>query len=862
MNTKPEPHPDPPSVPLSRDPARVPTRRVRSRESLIDRASGRLISAGPEEVDATQPLLDILLNEAGWAAQQIVSRPHQWKVPASPSGARLWPVDVAIFDDPNYLRDPAHIIIICECKRPDVETGIEQLKIYLDREPHARVGVWFNGLDHAVIYKTATDYPTAPEGTPIPTPRDPLTPTGARPKTYPDLRKAPSLVPVFRRIRDRIATRDQNVNRDEEILPDLSLLLLLKILDEQGHRFTPAVPLAFQIQDSARRTATHIRDLLRTEVARNAQLFGANAREIRFQIDDDSIHYVVEVLQNFRLLSNETDAVAEAFQVIRGKAYKGEEGQYFTPQSVVRVAIAAVDPRPEDRVIDPGCGSGSFLATALANVVTHLEAVYGSNESDKVLARREWSTQQLFAIDKDAVSVRLSKAYLSMLGDGSTHVYKADSTRPRLWPSALAATIQDEAFDVVVTNPPFGAKLKLPPSVGREEAYELSAEWRKSDGTWAPTTDYVQRELGLLFLERSIRLLRPGGRLAIVLPDTYLFSPSYGWLVQWLSQFTITHSINVPIEAFEPHCRAKTSVIVLTKSRPDDDHQIIGSFCETFGEDKHGRPRFKFANGHQTDERDDEMAQAAQLLRNPPSVESKLFFRFPQADAISQGILVASHWWQAPYLAALQSFASSNDCDLVTIGELVDSNELQVLEGHGSPNSHYHGRGLIPYIKVIDIKNWRVIENPQYCIPDHVADRMRGTRTLQPYDLVTPTRASKNIGLFALIMPWQTNVILTREIAIWRVLPTATRIDPWLLLAAMSLNVVHDQFKFLVLMQTNREDLGSRFRQILIPIPTHSAHRERWAGPIRQYFQATVEARASYDALTQHLDPDLFADRP
>ena len=131
----------------------------------VDHASGRIISAGPEEIDATQPFLEILIREAGWDPKQIVSRPNQWRVPASPSAKRVWPVDIALFDDPKHMRDPEHVIVLCECKRPDIETGIEQLKIYLDREPHARVGVWFNGLEHAVVYKTKTGYDTASSGT-------------------------------------------------------------------------------------------------------------------------------------------------------------------------------------------------------------------------------------------------------------------------------------------------------------------------------------------------------------------------------------------------------------------------------------------------------------------------------------------------------------------------------------------------------------------------------------------------------------------------------------------------------------------------------------------------------------------------
>jgi type I restriction enzyme M protein len=502
------------------------------------------------------------------------------------------------------------------------------------------------------------------------------------------------------------------------------------------------------------------------------------------------------------------------------------------------------------------------LATALANVVAHLLEIYGTNQDAMNLARRDWSTQQLFGMDKDSVSVRLSKAYLSMLGDGSTHIYKVDAIRRRRWTSAVAALVQDEAFDVVVTNPPFGTKLRVTGEVGREEGYALSKRWRKRNGAWEETGDYETRDLGLIFLERCIRLLNNGGRLAIVLPDTYLFSPSYGWLMKWLSHFTITHSINVPIEAFEPHCRAKTSVIVLRKPSPSGDHRIIGSVCSTFGEDKHGRPRYKFIDGKQSGERDDEMAEAAGLMKAPPKEPSKLYFEFSQNDAIQRGVLVASYWWRKPYIEALERFAKVHQCELVSVGELISAGELEVTEGHGSPNSHFHGHGSTPYVKVVDIKNWRVIENPKYAIPEDIAAKYRKARPLKPFDLVTPTRASKNIGLFGVIMPWQTKVVLTREIEIWRVTKGAKRIDPWVLLALVSLGAVHDQFNFLVVMQVNREDLGERYKELLLPLPTSAEKREEWAWPIRDFFEATIRARESYDNLGKQLDPTLFADRP
>ena len=140
--------------------------------------------------------------------------------------------------------------------------------------------------------------------------------------------------------------------------------------------------------------------------------------------------------------------------------------------------------------------------------------------------------------------------------------------------------------------------------------------------------------------------------------------------------------INVPIEAFEPHCRAKTSVIVLENSKPSKGHRILGCLCETYGEDKHGRPRFKLVDGKETSERDDEMSESADLIMSStPSRNSKLLFGFNQADAITRGVLVASFWWRKPYMAALDKFAHKYDCDLVPVGELIETGELTVGPG-------------------------------------------------------------------------------------------------------------------------------------------------------------------------------------
>ena len=657
----------------------------------------------------------------------------------------------------------------------------------------------------------------------------------------------------------------QNVNRDEEILPDLSSLLLLKILDEQAHRLRPHTPLEFQRQPGKRKaTARHIKAMLTREAKKHSQVFGQAS--VHLAIDDESIGFAVELLQSYRLLENDADAISTAFQVLRGRAYKGEEWQYFTPPSVVRIAVAAISPDDRDRIVDPACGSGSFLAEAFNAVSERLESITGSGSTDHIMGMREWSTQKLYAVDKDSVSVRLSKAYLSLLGDGSTHVFKRDVLRKSRWDQHLSDAVQDGSFSVVLTNPPFGTQLRFDAGDARQEGYEVSRKWIWDEETQAYTLvedHWVSRELGVVFLERCLQLIEPGGRVAIVLPDTYLFSRSYRWFVDWIcSRYTVTHSINVPIEAFEPYCRAKTSILVLRKEKPRAGHRIIGMLTESYGEDKKGNRLYRLdEKGNRTDELEDEMTEAARLLRSRVAAESKLHFTFEQRAARQAGVLTASYYWRKPYVQALETFARQNGCEIVSVAELIENGHIEESAGHGSPHGQFKGRGTVPYVKVSDIKNWRINENPKYFIPDEVAEKLRGKRSLREFDVVIPTRACKNIGLGAIVMPWQTHVVLTKEIAVLRCTDDG-RVSPWLLVVLLSLRVVNDQFRFLVQMQTNREDLGRRLLELRLPIPRDEEARRQWEGPAAEYFHAQVEARQSFRKLTTNLNGLELVDRP
>jgi type I restriction enzyme M protein len=156
--------------------------------------------------------------------------------------------------------------------------------------------------------------------------------------------------------------------------------------------------------------------------------------------------------------------------------------------------------------------------------------------------------------------------------DGSTHVLQGDSVRVHNWKSKfprlhdeLGSSVLEDGvarqFTVVVTNPPFGENLKVSASDARAGKYTISkaaAEGKK--------TEYVDLEIGLVFLEHAYRLLQVGGRVGIVLPETYFFSYSYRWLPSWLEgRLKLRGMVNIAMEAFEEFCRAKTNFYIFEK---------------------------------------------------------------------------------------------------------------------------------------------------------------------------------------------------------------------------------------------------------------------------------------------------------
>ncbi len=186
----------------------------------------------------------------------------------------------------------------------------------------------------------------------------------------------------------------------------------------------------------------------------------------------------------------------------------------------------------------------------------------------------------------------------------------------------------------------------------------------------------------------------------------------------------------------------------------------------------------------------------------------------------------------------------------MTVGDMVAKDLLQIRGGHGSPSQEQRV-GEIPYIKVSDLRAGTVNINPTNRVPISVARTFwRGDSSgLKAFDLLCPERTSKNIGDFCVLMPGQEQLLITKEVIVVR--PGArAHFDAFYLLWAFTLKIVRDQWKRVIFMQTNREDVGKRYLEIKIPIPPDPETSAHVSQAFRDYYLALAKKR---EALTQYL---------
>jgi type I restriction enzyme M protein len=299
------------------------------------------------------------------------------------------------------------------------------------------------------------------------------------------------------------------------------------------------------------------------------------------KLEGGHLRVCLEPLAQYRLLEASFEALDGALEFVVSKSSKSIKGQFFTPRHVVHFCVEALDPKPGELIADPACGSGGFLLHAL----NHMRVHHGEKSALE-------ATKCLWGFDYDERSARLARALMIMAGDGCTNIFTANSlkgTQASRFDFAkdnhigiedcLRGRVRNfKGFDVILTNPPFAGEI-------REEA-------TLSEYSLARGKTNIERDV--LFLERCVNLLRPGGRMAIVLPDNKLLGQRFSYVRRWLiSQAHIDYVVSLGRNTFLPHTHQKCEIVFCTKRKLPlnsiPQEEILFLVSELEGKDSKGR---------------------------------------------------------------------------------------------------------------------------------------------------------------------------------------------------------------------------------------------------------------------------------
>jgi type I restriction enzyme M protein len=575
---------------------------VAQRGYIEDFVSGQRVRATPEETDAVQVFSRRLVEDFGYPKSHLVTRP-QFRVRLRPSDEKKsYPVDIAVFSSESHQESDLHIVV--ECKKKNRPEGQEQLRLYLDMSP-ADLGVWFNGSEHLYLQKiyhpdgsrTYRELPSIPR-------------YGQRVEDIglfrrKDLSPNPSnLKAVFRDLRNHLAGMTTGVTRDEPLARNIINILFCKIYDEQDTKPDEIVRFHIGVNEDLGVVQGRILELF--EDVKKLAFDDVFSRDDKLDLDPASLAYVVGELQNYEVTSAERDAIGDAFETFIGPALRGSEGQFFTPRNVVRMVIDMIDPEPGERIIDPACGSGGFLISALGRVWEKLrEEGKERGWSERVLANREQkiATDCFRGSDKDSFLAQVTKAYMALVGDGRGGIFCANSLAPPSeWTVSMQSKIELGSFDVVVTNPPFGKKIVVR---GQKllSQYELGYRWKKNltTGRYERTDKLHDRQPPqIIFLERCLQLLKPGGRLGIVLPESMFGMPTHEYVIESLRERAkVRGVIAMPDDLFKTSGKggthAKVCVVLIenTKPSPGESWPVFMADAKWCGHDSRANPTIR-----------------------------------------------------------------------------------------------------------------------------------------------------------------------------------------------------------------------------------------------------------------------------
>jgi type I restriction enzyme M protein len=374
------------------------------------------------------------------------------------------------------------------------------------------------------------------------------------------LSKEDNLLKRFEEIHDYIYANDGL--SPQQTLEEFVKILFIKIFDENenSNQFTVSSE-EWSVLKSGKTNQSLVERISNLFELTKQAYIDIFDNDDRIRLTPIALGFTVNKLQSISLLNSSQDAKGLAFQKFLSHHEKDGRGQFFTPEPVIDFCVEMMQPKPDETIIDPACGSGGFLMSALKFL----------QKNNLNLNTSKLVSSHLFGLDINKSIARIAKMKLLLEFNGKTNVICTNSLEDL--DSIKLSVSHKDGFDIVLTNPPFGAKITNTSTLSK---FDLGHKWSNYNKEYLKTkVVYPNQNAEILFIERCIQLLKEGGRMAIVLPNGNFENPSLEYLRYYIKLKTkILAIVNLPQETFIPFgTGVKTSLLFLEKDTPNINKQ-------------------------------------------------------------------------------------------------------------------------------------------------------------------------------------------------------------------------------------------------------------------------------------------------
>lgn len=591
---------------------------------LLDYISGEPIKDSSKE-KVRQRLARVLFHEYGISVQDMAR-----DFPVRVDG-RKKKIDLVIFGpDLPHIEENIHRIVVCQ-KEPtngsrstftirdheQAQNDVAQLQDLMTVLEQCHWGLWTNGIEFfffekeinrfSVDFKPIGDWPFGDE-------------TMGTQQMYSSahLRRAdPEMLKVaFHRCHNFIHG-NEGMPKDAAFWQFL-YLIFAKMYDERQKSWELRKFWAGSTEqfEEAGRKAIRNRILPLFEDVKKAYPTIFSGKE-EITLSDRALAFMVSELARYDLTRTDMDAKGAAYQEIVGTNLRGDRGQFFTPRGAIKLMVEMLNPAPGNRILDPACGTGGFLTAVVDHLFHRLndetDHAIVNGDRDPVVRERLSTVvgESLRGADFDPFLVRAAQMNILMAANTEIPLFHMNSLEFPEGSLAGVAPANNQiplgSIDVVLTNPPFGTDIPITdPSILFQ--YDLARIWeRTSDGSFR-NTGRLQTSVApeILFIERCLQWLRPGGKMGIVLPNGILGNAGDEYIRWWiLSQAWVLASVELPVEVFivEANVNILTSLLFLKKKTVQEqereylagrlDYPVFLAVAEKAGVDRRGNILYK-----------------------------------------------------------------------------------------------------------------------------------------------------------------------------------------------------------------------------------------------------------------------------